>query len=241
MILSHEHKFIFLKTRKTAGTSLEIALSKYCQERDIITSVGDKDNAIRASLGYLGPQNYIRYRYYFSWKKLFRWHDRKSDLFYHHMKAKKVKKIVGKEVWDSYFKFAIVRNPFEFVVSRYFWSNAKGNTEKSRENFKKWLLSRHVDQLCGNKNIISIDDTSVLDFTIRFENFKEDLEKLADLIGLPNDLYETFKSIKAKSGIRPAHASVEYMFEGFSEGIQLIKEIFEDEILEYGYRVPNVV
>ena len=28
MIISHEHKFIFLKTKKTAGTSIELALSR---------------------------------------------------------------------------------------------------------------------------------------------------------------------------------------------------------------------
>ena len=38
MIISHEHKFIFLKTRKTAGTSIELALSDLCGARDIITS-----------------------------------------------------------------------------------------------------------------------------------------------------------------------------------------------------------
>ena len=30
MIVSHEHKFIFLKTKKTAGTSIELALSELC-------------------------------------------------------------------------------------------------------------------------------------------------------------------------------------------------------------------
>jgi hypothetical protein len=31
MILSHEHKFIFIKTNKTAGPSIEITLSKHCE------------------------------------------------------------------------------------------------------------------------------------------------------------------------------------------------------------------
>ena len=39
MIVSHSRKFIFLKTRKTAGTSLEIALSKYCGPEDILAPI----------------------------------------------------------------------------------------------------------------------------------------------------------------------------------------------------------
>ena len=57
MIVSHRHKFIFLKTRKTAGTSIEIGLSKYCGAGDIISRILDHGEAIRQQLGYLGPQN----------------------------------------------------------------------------------------------------------------------------------------------------------------------------------------
>ena len=37
MIISHEHKFIFLKTKKTAGTAIEAALSELCGPSDVIT------------------------------------------------------------------------------------------------------------------------------------------------------------------------------------------------------------
>ncbi len=37
VIVSHEHGFIFMKTRKTAGTSVEIALSRICGPDDVIT------------------------------------------------------------------------------------------------------------------------------------------------------------------------------------------------------------
>ena len=47
MIISHKYKYIFLKTNKTAGTSIEIALSKHCDHNDIITPISAEDEAIR--------------------------------------------------------------------------------------------------------------------------------------------------------------------------------------------------
>ena len=40
MIISHRHKFIYLKARKVAGTSVEVALAKHCGDADIVTPVG---------------------------------------------------------------------------------------------------------------------------------------------------------------------------------------------------------
>jgi len=59
MILSKTNNYIFLKTTKTAGTSFEIALSKYVGPDDVVTPISEEDEATRAKLGYRGPQNYL--------------------------------------------------------------------------------------------------------------------------------------------------------------------------------------
>ena len=71
VILSHKHKFIFFKTKKTASTSLEIVLSKLCGQKDIITPVSEitwtgqirrfeKNNEedLRKKISALNPQNF---------------------------------------------------------------------------------------------------------------------------------------------------------------------------------------
>ena len=53
MIVSHKHKFIFFKTRKTAGSSIQVALANHCGPDDIITGqyrLGVDDNSHSAGL-----------------------------------------------------------------------------------------------------------------------------------------------------------------------------------------------
>ena len=48
MIISHRHEFIFVKTPKTAGSTLQYALSKVCGEKDVVTEMS------------YGPDDYVQ-------------------------------------------------------------------------------------------------------------------------------------------------------------------------------------
>ena len=62
MILSHLHKFVFIKGLKVAGTSAEIALSQQCGPDDIITPITPADEHHR--IGTSGePRNYASHLY----------------------------------------------------------------------------------------------------------------------------------------------------------------------------------
>jgi len=186
MIISHEHKFIFLKTNKTAGTSIEAALCKLCGEADVITPFR-LDNE-KARLGR-GPQNY-RIEHPLKpkrplWRKLLGrperyWHP--SVGFYEHMPAWQVRDYVGEEVWRTYFKFAFDRNPWDRQVSWYFY---KTKSKAQRPSFERFMTSRrhaYVD----NYQLYAIDGAPAMDFIGRYEQLEQDLGNALSMIGLDN-------------------------------------------------------
>jgi len=106
MIISHKHRFVFIKTRKTAGTSMEIALSKYCGPDDIITPISPNDESTRRSLGYRGPQNCEIPLSSYSRKAFLKAAYRRRRLsFRNHSSAAFIMKYLDDEKWNSYFKF----------------------------------------------------------------------------------------------------------------------------------------
>lgn len=92
MIISHEHKFIFIKTAKTASTSIEVFLSPQCGPEDVVTP-------IRPPVEGHQPRNY--------------------EGFVNHMAASLVRQHVPATTWNTYFKFCVERNPWDKVLSHY--------------------------------------------------------------------------------------------------------------------------
>ncbi len=183
MIISHKHKFIFIKAQKTAGTSLEIALSKYCGPQDIITPISGGDLA-RKELGYPSAQNYHIPPSKFSlWERIKILLGRKPKMFYNHISAAEIKRYVDADVWEGYYKFCFERNPWDKAVSFYYWRTRNEVTRPSVSAFFESTLGK-----LRNASLYMIGDRVAVDHVAKYENLEEELAFLTTRLNLPEPL-----------------------------------------------------
>jgi hypothetical protein len=107
--------------------------------------------------------------------------NRKMPLDYdQHMHGWRVKRRAGKKIWNSYFKFAFDRNPWDREVSWYAFQFSGG---RSTGTFKQHVQQLPVKQI-GNYEIYSISGEVAVDFLGRYENLEADLAHVMQQIGL---------------------------------------------------------
>lgn len=113
MIISHRHRFIFIKTQKTAGTSIEVFLSGLCGPEDVVTPFGVPEPGHE-------PRNFAGYT--------------------NHMTASEIRSRVGEDLWRAYFTFCFERNPWDKTVSHFWFQRGKGQVPEDW-NFQRYLQS----------------------------------------------------------------------------------------------------
>ena len=228
MIISHKYKFIFIKTNKTAGTSIEIALSKFCGENDIITPNEAEDEDIRKGLGNRGPQHYLAplkdYRPIDIYRYIAR--KRKKDRFYHHISAKEIKQLVSEDIWNNYYKFCFERNPWDRVISFYYW-RLKKNPQQTISEFIDSGLPEVLHEYGYGR--YTINDKIVVNRVCLFENLSRELEIISKKLNFP----EIPVLPKAKSAIRKDKRHYREILN--SEDKKKIEKLFHREIQLFNY------
>jgi len=162
MILSHRHRFIFIKTLKTAGTSIEVALSQLCGPEDVVTKI------VPAEAGHV-PRN--------------------NEGFYNHMPAREILARVGPELWNGYYKFTFERNPWDKVVSYFHWVRALGHRFATFDEFVAVCLqtNRFPLLLPSARALYTVDGREAVDRVGRYESLVDDLRDICAGLGMDFD------------------------------------------------------
>lgn len=229
MILSHKHKFIFLKTNKTAGTSVEIALSRFCGNNDVITPIDPEDEKTRHDLGYPGPRNYLAPLWDYGPRDVVDAvrHRTGKRRFFNHMTAREVRGLVGDRIWNDYYKFCFERNPWDRVISLYYWRNKTEPRPAIRD-----FVASEAPLLLKRKgfDVYTIEGDVAVDRVGLFEQLAEHLEEIRTRLGLPEPLMLP----RAKTSFRTDKRQYRELLDEKSR--KRIETLFREEIAWFGYR-----
>lgn len=141
------------------------------------------------------------------------------------------KKMYG-NYFDSYFKFTIVRNPWDRLLSQYFFRVGDDSQRgflcrRKNTSFKEFLQNPfpigHVQQFSSisNKN-----EDVLVDFIGKFENLQQDFNTICDKIGFPR------QQLPHKNKTKHKHYTEYYD----DETKQIVAEKYAKDIEYFGYK-----
>lgn len=174
MLVSHLKKFIYLKTKKTGGTSVEIFLEPYCRNDG-----GTPEHygpAIVSDAGIVG----------------YRGLDLRGQTWWNHMPGTQVRHLIGEDIWSRYHKFCIVRNPFDRLVSHWWMRvpsqlrpKVSGDIGFARAEFSNWIETS--PDLPTDRDIYLVSGRPCTDRILRYETLQEDLATLCQDLRIDAD------------------------------------------------------
>lgn len=229
MIISHKHNYIFFKPKKVGGTSIEVALAKYLCENDTMTPLTkyskhhDKDQYIHNAQHYAG--------------------------YYDHAKPSYIRNKIGESMWNNYTKVTAIRNPWDIVVSTYWWKMNKKVTFRDyvdilnvhalrdylsdlRTLTKPKSFEHFVDNFphsyLNTDYYLWANGKKTADRYIRFEHLQTDFNKFCRAIKIPPTM---LLSLKSKTRKGNAHYSTYYD----KETRRKVALMFQREIKAFNY------
>ena len=265
MIISHKHKLIFIKPLKVAGTSFELALRDYCGPEDIITLCTPDDEKMSQERNKIHAQNHTNGSKYFNHvigididysvmknimnnpcyqvnKDEVMVFEPNSKRYYNHIPARKIKKFIGDEIFNTYTKVSIIRNPIDYIISNYYFFNACDQID-----FREFCIQRM--NITDFDKFYEIDNKYTIDHIIRYETISEDIKKLEEKIPGIKGLADRMKTFKSKvyrvedmkeripgSRTRPKNATVELFKTNFPKICDMILRKYEKYCKKFNYK-----
>lgn len=164
MIISERHEFIFVAVPKTGTHSVRRALRPHLGERDLeqVRLFEEKTFPVPAL----------------------------ARLRHGHISLEQVRPFIKPETFDSYFKFAFVRNPFDRFVS---YCSFMTREQKAFERDPKDVMRHFIATAPSNRHILfrpqhkfvsGPDGSLVADYVGRVEQMQQSYDEIARRIGI---------------------------------------------------------
>ena len=227
MIISHKHKFIFIKTKKTAGTSIEVFLSPCCGENDILTPINPhvEPHFARNYKGLWNPLPEIiesRGRGLQSTLKKMR----KQKRFYNHIPARTLRNRISHKSWHDYFKFCVERNPWDKTLSHYHMINDRAGGDLTLDQYF------NAGDFCLSYPLYTdASGNLIVDRVVKYESLTDELKTVFGMLGIA---FSGTLGVRAKSDHRTDRRPYQEVFTAKQKTI--IEEVFAKEIEMHGYR-----
>jgi len=157
----------------------------------------------------------------------------------HHMTAREIIARIGREQWDSAYKFTFVRNPWDKVVSHYEYRRKKNKTKIGTRKmpFSEWVQLTYGE----NKDAVYYDNPR--SFQPQVEWLKDDEDKISiDYIGrfefINDDFIHIKKVIGVDSTLPHLNASKRISYQTYynDQTRSIVANWFHEDIAAFGYK-----
>lgn len=207
MLVSHSKKFIFIHNYKVAGTSIRNALAKY----------------------RLSPTQRFQQKLGLRAKN----HHKTSD---NHLTAIQIREKLGTKLFDRYFTFGFVRDPWDWQVSlyRYALKNTKHKQHAlvtGMNGFEEYLHWR-IEKDFQLQKTFFYDETGkcIVNFVGKYEQLSSDFAHICQQIKIKEHL----------THLNQSRANRDYLSYYTPETITLVAKVWAADIATFGYSVPVV-
>jgi hypothetical protein len=228
VLVCHPHRFIYMKTRKTAGTLVEMYLERFCVPEGRPSGTEAVAETV-SEVGIVGSRHSGKTR---------------RDTWVDHMPAERVRDLLGPEAWDGYTKIASVRNPYACMLSQYLWLNDQGypiddvGFERARSGFASFVRGGWFGRRkwTNDLEIVGIDGRVAMDAFIRQEHLVDDLGALCARLGLPWEP-ELLPAATKRDGKRKRYPLAAYYTR---ETRDIVRQAFAWAFERFDYAMPEM-